>query len=138
MEKATALFLLLFSFSSVTGQKKMAYAYDSAGNRIRRGIVVQYADERETPKYISRQTNLLDMSNDIITLKHTGENISITVKGTRYTGNITLYNIMGAIVSKAVISSAVTMIDMGNLCNGVYFLYATTDKGTKVWKIAKN
>lgn len=119
---------------------RIAFAYDEAGNRIKRELVI-------TPKNIAPgnsagvNENFYDSIGDkSVTLTSDGSGI-VHISINNFIGNdlgyISVYSISGIIIMKQVIEESHVHIDLSSCSNGVYILSVIINKNQTTWKITK-
>ena len=140
----TALVFVSLAFVVQTNfsQNKVSYAYDDAGNRISRTIVMQ-SKSPEQPKEQTESKTVLSETLADVTVKiypnPTEGRIRVDILNPPdgETANMDLYSVSGQlIVSKRNIASS-TKINISGQQNGVYILQIVIGKQHTEWKIIK-
>lgn len=135
-KKITLLGILLSTiFCSSFGQN-VSYAYDEAGNRVKREIVLQTrAAEESTNESYSEMLNDRDIR---IYPNPTKGQLTVEVTG-EGTCQFDIYNISGQQVLTTQSSSIRVSLDISSQPNGLYILRITTGEGghSTAWKIIK-
>lgn len=138
MNRTLLLILLLMSISA-NAQQKLSYAYDSAGNRVSRTIVMTARNEN------------VDMEEDMFFEEHIAdkqlkiypnpvkEQLTIEITGHDSTekAEYILLNMSGAVLKRDRISSEITTVDMNRFVTGTYVLNIIINGERTVWKIIK-
>ena len=141
--KTTLVFIgLTFIIQTNFSQNKVTYAYDAAGNRTNRTIVMQSksmaqpAEQRENIPGLSEIVAGISVN---IYPNPTEGKIRVDIKNLPdgETANLNLYNVSGhLIVSKKNVASS-TEINIHGHHKGVYILKVIAGKQQKEWKIIK-
>lgn len=135
MKKIIFLALLLAYVLTTKGQQQLSYAYDAAGNRISRTIVVSSSIDSVQQKTLFREwlaDKELEISNDQNRL---GLLISVLGKESPIEGNYCLGNAEGMILAQNTINNDENRIDMDNLNKGEYFLDIILSGEKSRWQI---
>lgn len=140
--KRTILFslTLLLALSS-KAQQKLSYAYDAAGNRVGRTIVLD-------PRSASASENPADsvffeetLDDKQVRIYPNPVETQLTIRVTGYTpsmqGEYSLYNIAGIMVEKRRITGETTLVDMGRHPRGVYILHILLNGQPTAWRVIK-
>lgn len=139
MKKNILFFVSLFVALTIQAQQKLSYAYDAAGNRISRTIVVGtrsvdtnavdsvFFEEQLAQKQIKIYPNPVKSE------------LSITVSGydASLRGEFILFSISGSLLYQGRITGETTQVNMGNYSPGVYLLHLILKGEKSVWKVIK-
>lgn len=135
--KTTALGLLLAILPCQSFGQKVSYAYDAAGNRVKREIVLQTraAEDKSTNESYSE---MLDDRGIRIYPNPTEGQLTVEVTG-EGTCQFDIYNISGQQVLTTQSSSSRVSLDISSQPNGLYILRIITGEGghSTAWKIIK-
>ncbi len=136
------LALLFFPFLS-RAQSKIAYAYDAAGNRIRREIVMQ-APKAKARHQLSDTARLsfTDMLNEHgikIYPNPTNGFLKLCIYGLKDTDKcfMSLYTTKGARIMANNVNKESLEININNQPAGIYLLRITINNNSTIWKIIK-
>ena len=124
--------------------QKVAYTYDSGGNRISKRIIVI------TPSAKAASGNILDdeeatgldevMTDEgAITIHATDDgrvNISISADEWPGSATVTAYSHDGRQVLSMSMNESTAQADLGNVPSGVYVFTVKTERRTKTWKLS--
>lgn len=139
----TLAFTLLFSVTlSMSAQNKIKYSYDAAGNRTKREIVIKPQKSPEAPHKAPRGKNNRGFDGKYTADIHNnddGNRIVASVNGlnTDDRCRIDMYSVQGELVMQRDMDNGSTVIDMGNMQNGVYLMRITINGMSETWKITK-
>ncbi len=119
---------------------RITYAYDAAGNRIKREIVIN--PSKIAPGISSGvNENFYDsIGEKSVTITSNGSGIfqiSINNLNAEDTGNVSVYSISGITIMNEVITEGVLNIDISSSPNGIYILSVTINENQTTWKITK-
>ncbi len=160
------LIILLLSVSSLRlmGQGRVRFAYDAAGNRVRRELVVgskkpeglrtlsadstqqttsdlEPRDEADR-RHLSRDyvTETIDRGQVRIYPNPTEGELTIEFLGYRpeQRAVLVVYDLFGRVVVRREVASVTTMLDLSAQSAGLYVLYLIVGKDRSAWKIRKN
>ena len=161
------IILLLLTVSSLRlmGQGRVRFAYDAAGNRVRRELVVgskkpkglrtlstdstQQAtsdlnprDEADRRHLSGRDyvTETIDRGQVRIYPNPTEGELTIEFLGYRpeQRAVLVVYDLFGRVVVRREVASMTTMLDLSGQSAGLYVLHLIVGKDRSVWKIRKN
>lgn len=142
MKKRTN-FLLTFAFSAfvvLNAQNRVQFAYDQAGNRVKRELVITH-NARSAKKAATREEAYFeDLGERTVKISSNGSGIiKITVlhMHTEDEGNVEVYSLGGSEVLNRSLSSAETLVDISDKPKGVYILKVTLNGKVTTWKITK-
>lgn len=142
MKKSILTFFLLSFALTIIAQQKLSYAYDDAGNRVNRTIVLsnksaavtkaetasEYFEETIAEKQVKIYPNPVQSE---LTLSVSGFGDATA------TGEYMLYRFDGSMVSRGKVVSEKTTVDMSQLKNGNYIMRIVIDGKQSSWKIIK-
>lgn len=141
MKQATFIILFLCLFMASKAQQRVSYAYDAAGNRISRTIVLK-----------TRASNTLENAHDSVFFQEilaekqiriypnpVQSVLKIAILGYKSSmkGEYALLNISGVMLKRGAITQETTLIDMSNYLRGTYILNLSLNKQSTSWKIIK-
>lgn len=141
MKRAILLSLTLLLAMAVKAQQKLSYAYDAAGNRVGRTIVLEprSASDSENPADTVFFEETLDDTQVRIYPNPVETQMTIRVSGyaPSMQGEYSLYNITGIIVAKRRITGETTLVDMGRYPKGIYILHIILNGQPTAWRVIK-
>lgn len=142
MNKIKQVFLLAFMATSLSAiaQGKVGFAYDEAGNRVKREIVITRSvnAEDESPKKSESYYDALGDRIVKISPNSSGViNVSVLHMLPTDDGGIGVYAVSGTEVLKQRVTSAETVVDISNQPHGVYILRVIINGTSTTWKITK-
>ena len=142
MNKIKQVFLLAFMATSLSAiaQGKVGFAYDEAGNRVKREIVITRSvnAEDESPKKSESYYDALGDRTVKISPNSSGViNVSVLHMLPTDEGSIGVYAVSGTEVLKQRVTSAETVVDISNQPHGVYILRVIINGTSTTWKITK-
>jgi putative uncharacterized protein (fragment) len=161
------LIILLLSVGSLPlmGQGRVRFAYDAAGNRVRRELVVgskkpkglrtlstdstqqttsdlEPKDEADRRHLSGRDyvTETIDRGQVRIYPNPTEGELTIEFLGYRpeQRAVLVVYDLFGRVVVRRVVASMTTMLDLSGQSAGLYVLHLIVGKDRSAWKIRKN
>lgn len=134
-------FILLLLALTAKAQQKLSYAYDGAGNRIERTIVMALssadsADGTWNALFFEEQIAGKQLK---IYPNPVREQIAIQIPGYEYSsqGEFVLLDISGSMLHRGAIDSEVTLVNMSRFATGTYVLHIIDGDERTVWKIIK-
>lgn len=142
MRKKRFVFLsaVLAVFVAMNAQNRVQFAYDQAGNRVKRELVITH-NARSAKKAASREEAYFeDLGERTVKISSNGSGIiKITVlhMHTEDEGNVEVYSLGGSEVLNRSLSSAETLVDISDKPKGVYILKVTLNGKVITWKITK-
>lgn len=142
MRKKRFVFLsaVLAVFVAMNAQNRVQFAYDQAGNRVKRELVITH-NARSAKKAASREEAYFeDLGERTVKISSNGSGIiKITVlhMHTEDEGNVEVYSLGGSEVLNRSLSSAETLVDISDKPKGVYILKVTLNGKVTTWKITK-
>lgn len=134
--------LIIFMLLALTAkaQQKLSYAYDAAGNRTERTIVMaaRSADADDTQDELFFEEQIADRQLKIYP-NPVKEQLTIQLPGyeSSAAGEFALFSIGGSMLYKGVINSEITRVDMNRFTTGTYVLHIIIAGERTVWKIIK-
>lgn len=141
MKRAILLSLTLLLAMAVKAQQKLTYAYDAAGNRVGRTIVLEprSASDSENPADTVFFEETLDDTQVRIYPNPVETQMTIRVSGyaPSMQGEYSLYNITGIMVAKRRITGETTLVDMGRYPKGIYILHIILNGQPTAWRVIK-
>lgn len=142
MRKKRIVFLsaILAVFVAMNAQNRVQFAYDQAGNRVKRELVITH-NARSAKKAASREEAYFeDLGERTVKISSNGTGIiKITVlhMHTEDEGNVEVYSLGGSEVLNRSLSSIETLVDISDKPKGVYILKVTFNGKVTTWKITK-
>jgi hypothetical protein len=142
MRKKRFVFLsaVLAVFVAMNAQNRVQFAYDQAGNRVKRELVITH-NARSAKKAATRdEAYFEDLGERTVKISSNGSGIiKITVlhMHTEDEGNVAVYSLGGSEVLNRSLSSAETLVDISDKPKGVYILKVTLNGKVTTWKITK-
>ena len=141
MKQTTFTFLFICMCFTAKAQQCLSYAYDAAGNRIGRSIVLQ-AQASKTLRKTTDSTFVYEMLAEKqlkIYPNPVKSMLTISIAGydTSMQGDFSLFNYSGAMALKGKIEEEITQLDMGFLPQGTYILKINLKGQPTSWKIIK-
>lgn len=142
MRKKRFVFLsaVLAVFVAMNAQNRVQFAYDQAGNRVKRELVITH-NARSAKKAATREEAFFeDLGERTVKISSNGSGIiKITVlhMHTEDEGNVAVYSLGGSEVLNRSLSSVETLVDISDKPKGVYILKVTLNGKVTTWKITK-
>lgn len=142
MRKKRFVFLsaVLAVFVAMNAQNRVQFAYDQAGNRVKRELVITH-NARSAKKAATREEAYFeDLGERTVKISSNGSGIiKITVlhMHTEDEGNVAVYSLGGSEVLNLALSSVETLVDISDKPKGVYILKVTLNGKVTTWKITK-
>lgn len=142
MRKKRIVFLsaVLAVFVAMNAQNRVQFAYDQAGNRVKRELVITH-NARSAKKAATREEAYFeDLGERTVKISSNGSGIiKITVlhMHTEDEGNVEVYSLSGSEVLNLSLSSIETLVDISDKPKGVYILKVTLNGKVTTWKITK-
>ncbi|RNC63240.1 hypothetical protein [Proteiniphilum sp. X52] len=137
MKKIILLASLLLPVLTVKGQQKLSYAYDAAGNRISRTIVVgAHNIEGEAPRsYI----DTIDGRQLAINTGSGRPQLTIAVEeyDSSLTGEYSILDKEGTLLAKEELSGGTTLVELEELPSGGYILHILLNGHPSRWELVK-
>jgi len=139
MKRLLFIVLLFSAVTYVYAQNKIKYTYDSAGNRIKKEIVLSSTrsllseDDEQEPYIEEMQSHEIRIypnpTKGILNIKITGVD--------KVNGQISIYNIVGKLIEKAELSDNYQTFDLSAQPNGIYIMQIKIEDKVSSWKIIK-
>ncbi len=142
MRKKRFVFLsaVLAVFVAMNAQNRVQFAYDQAGNRVKRELVITH-NARSAKKAATRdEAYFEDLGERTVKISSNGSGIiKITVlhMNIEDEGNGAVDSLGGSEVLNRSLSSAETLVDISDKPKGVYILKVTLNGKVTTWKITK-
>ena len=129
------LFFVLFSLS-LSAQKKVMYAYDAAGNRIKKEILFE---QSQSKSQVVAYSDMLDEKEIKIYPNPTeGESrVEIFNELKKTEGIVTVHGNNGAMIYTTPIINGSASLDISSCPNGLYILHVKIGDSVSSWKIIK-
>lgn len=129
------LFFVLFSLS-LSAQKKVMYAYDAAGNRIKKEILFE---QSQSKSQVVAYSDMLDEKEIKIYPNPTeGESrVEIFNELKKTEGIVTVHGNNGAMIYTTPIINGSASLDISSCPNGLYILHVKIGDCVSSWKIIK-
>ena len=126
--------------------QKIAYSYDSGGNRTQKRIIVLSAGAKGTWSALSEEgeedittVKVPEAQDSSIAIQTDGDSkVTVTVSEEAWAGEevISVYSANGGKVAESKSSARTTEIDLSDQPSGIYRLTVKTGRRTKTWRIA--
>lgn len=135
------VFLLLLPLCA-SAQGKIGFSYDAAGNRVRRGVIIEKIQDAEYGKMERRYDAPLRMQEDHnvrITQDAQGGQLRIAIDGYAEDDKCSLefYATTGVLIASHDFSSDTLALDISSQPVGVYIVKVTINGSAQTWKITK-
>lgn len=142
MGKYIILSLLFVVPSLCLAQSRVGYAYDAAGNRISRTIVMNMLAAKKQPQSIQKArvyNDMLAKCSIRISPNPTQGRVQVSITGMKSEDDcaLTVYSAAGQLIEHMPVRESVTSIDLGAQPNGYYLLHIIINGEKTVWKIIK-
>ena len=141
MKKIVVFFLLGLAVLTARAQQKLTYAYDAAGNRVSRTIVLGTRSAgvaTEQTDSVFFEESLAETSVKIYPNPVQNElTIRITGYENGWNGEFAVYSISGAMLMHRRLQGETTSVDMSRQLPGTYILHIVLKGERSVWKIIK-
>lgn len=137
--KFVFLFILM-AYAPMNMMGKIAFAYDAAGNRIKRELVItqkNMAPGKTAGVYENYYDSIGEKSVTLISDGSGIVQISINVFNENDTGHAYVYSLGGLNVLDREIIGSLTSIDLSSSPKGVYILTVRINENQTTWKITK-
>lgn len=139
----TLFFYLLFSFGlilSVCGQDRVSFAYDAAGNRVKREMVLSRSMPSDARDEAENNTFYDSLGQRTVKLAGTSAGIlKIEIIGYEPSDNAfaEVYSLSGIMLLSQAVKDATAELDISGKPSGTYILNVTVNGQQTSWKIAK-
>lgn len=129
------LFFVLFSLS-LSAQKKVMYAYDAAGNRIKKEILFE---QSQSKSQVVAYSNMLDEKEIKIYPNPTEGELRVEIFNElkKTEGIVTVHGNNGAMIYTTPIINGSASLDISSCPNGLYILHVKIGDSVSSWKIIK-
>jgi len=133
--------LLTICVIPVLSQSKVGYTYDAAGNRIKREMIVEKANQSISDFFMNGHESLQANNKYHVkfSLNPSDDLLQVTVEGYDPSdgGSVTLYSTQGTLLYKNKIVSNTFTLRMNSYPDGVYIIRITINEISDTWKITK-
>lgn len=134
--KAKFLLFSLLSSLGLNAQTKITFAYDEAGNRVKREIVLTQAQSKQALRAASYSD--LVANHQVQISKSSSGNVKVAVPDGSADFDVSVYNVSGqCLFSHNKVHGSVD-VDLSRYPNGIYVLAITLGEEKTTWKIMKN
>lgn len=119
--------------------QKIHYAYDDAGNRIKKEVVTIVPVKKED-KEVEKFLTPGELGNDVkLKVSKSGDIINVQIQAIEVTDlyGVEIYNVAGYKVFEGKYGEAVFDVEIGGLPKGVYVIRLSAGSKSKIWKIIK-
>ena len=126
--------------------QKIAYSYDSGGNRTQKRIIVLSAGAKGTWSALSEEgeedittVKVPEAQDSSIAIQTDGDSkVTVTVSEEAWAGEevISVFSANGGKVTESKSTARTTEIDLSDQPSGIYLLTVKTGRRTKTWRIA--
>lgn len=129
------LFFVLFSLS-LSAQKKVMYAYDAAGNRIKKEILFE---QSQSKSQVVAYSDMLDEKEIKIYPNPTEGELRVEIFNElkKTEGIVTVHGNNGAMIYTTPIINGSASLDISSCPNGLYILHVKIGYCVSSWKIIK-
>lgn len=129
------LFFVLFSLS-LFAQKKVMYAYDAAGNRIKKEILFE---QSQSKSQVVAYSDMLDEKEIKIYPNPTEGELRVEIFNElkKTEGIVTVHGNNGAMIYTTPIINGFASLDISSCPNGLYILHVKIGDCVSSWKIIK-
>lgn len=129
------LFFVLFSLS-LSAQKKVMYAYDAAGNRIKKEILFE---QSQSKSQVVACSDMLDEKEIKIYPNPTEGELRVEIFNElkKTEGIVTVHGNNGAMIYTTPIINGSASLDISSCPNGLYILHVKIGDSVSSWKIIK-
>lgn len=129
------LFFVMFSLS-LSAQKKVMYAYDAAGNRIKKEILFE---QSQSKSQVVAYSDMLDEKEIKIYPNPTEGELRVEIFNElkKTEGIVTVHGNNGAMIYTTPIINGFASLDISSCPNGLYILHVKIGDCVSSWKIIK-
>ena len=129
------LFFVLFSLS-LSAQKKVMYAYDAAGNRIKKESLFE---QSQSKSQVVAYSDMLDEKEIKIYPNPTEGELRVEIFNElkKTEGIVTVHGNNGAMIYTTPIINGSASLDISSCPNGLYILHVKIGDSVSSWKIIK-
>lgn len=129
------LFFVIFSLS-LSAQKKVMYAYDAAGNRIKKEILFE---QSQSKSQVVAYSDMLDEKEIKIYPNPTEGELRVEIFNElkKTEGIVTVHGNNGAMIYTTPIINGSASLDISSCPNGLYILHVKIGDSVSSWKIIK-
>ena len=129
------LFFVIFSLS-LSAQKKVMYAYDAAGNRIKKEILFE---QSQSKSQVVACSDMLDEKEIKIYPNPTEGELRVEIFNElkKTEGIVTVHGNNGAMIYTTPIINGSASLDISSCPNGLYILHVKISDCVSSWKIIK-
>ena len=129
------LFFVIFSLS-LSAQKKVMYAYDAAGNRIKKEILFE---QSQSKSQVVAYSDMLDEKEIKIYPNPTEGELRVEIFNElkKTEGIVTVHGNNGAMIYTTPIINGSASLDISSCPNGLYILHVKIGDCVSSWKIIK-
>lgn len=129
------LFFVLFSLS-LSAQKKVMYAYDAAGNRIKKEILFEQSQSKSR---VVAYSDMLDEKEIKIYPNPTEGELRVEIFNElkKTEGIVTVHGNNGAMIYTTPIINGSASLDISSCPNGLYILHVKIGDSVSSWNIIK-
>ena len=141
MRQCVTTLLLLLSPLLCHAQDSVGYAYDAAGNRISRTIILTRNMAKKQARTVKDKeyTDILSLRNITISPNPTKGMVKITITGLKDSDSckMSIYTLKGQTIKTLPVTGETTTVDLGGQPDGIYLLDITVNGEKTSWKIIK-
>lgn len=136
---ASLLFLMIFSFGMSSSGQSIKYAYDAAGNRIKREIVLQTRTNSKNEAKKESYSEMLSQREIRIYPNPTDGQLKVEISNLDQSDecNLSIFNANGQNVQSVKSKSSIAEFDISNQPKGIYILVILINGEKSTWKIIK-
>ena len=141
MKKVIFIGLAIFSVLIARGQQNLSFAYDAAGNRITRTIVVSAQKLSQDAQLETALSYMDTLNGKELSIFTDRGNHRLTIALNKYdhssNGKYTLLDNKGVLISKNKLSDRNTPVRLDDLPDGTYTLRIEINNQASSWKLVK-
>lgn len=136
---ASLLILMIFSLEMSSSGQNIKYAYDAAGNRIKREIVLQTRTNPQNEAKKESYSEMLSQREIRIYPNPTDGQLKVEISNLDQSDecNLSIFNANGQNVQSVKSKSSVAEFDISNQPKGIYILVILINGEKSTWKIIK-